>query len=118
MKYLFIAYLICIYLSIPGFINKAGYKFILGLIPGYNLYLLFKILEIPTSIMIVLLLGLLFLVNKVFVITLIFLPFLLADAFSKKYSMPILGLLLPFIVFPYLAYSNNTSYNYNAMENK
>lgn len=111
---LVIIYLIVLYISIPGLLSKAGYNFFLGLIPIYNVYLLLKVLEIPLSIIITLVLGLIFLNNNVYVLTLIFifLPFILADAYSKGKILSIIGLILPIIVFPYLAYAPSALYTY------
>jgi hypothetical protein len=116
MLNLVIIYLIVLYISIPGLLNKAGYNFFLGLIPIYNVYLLFRVLEIPLSIIITLLLGLIFLNNNVYVLTLIFvfLPFILADAYSKGKVISIVGLILPMIVFPYLAYAPSALYTYSS----
>lgn len=115
MTNLLIIYLIVLYISLPGLLNKAGYNFFLGLIPIYNVYLLFRVLEIPISIIITLVLGFIFLNNNIFVLTLIFifLPFILADAYSKGTVVSILGLILPVIIFPYIAYAPSAIYTYN-----
>ena len=43
IKILIIVYIISFYLSLPGFFSKAGYNSLSGLIPIYNLYILFQI---------------------------------------------------------------------------
>ena len=45
IKILIIVYITSFYLSLPGFFSKAGYNSLSGLIPIYNLYILFQILE-------------------------------------------------------------------------
>ena len=52
IKILIIVYIISFYLSLPGFFSKAGYNSLSGLIPIYNLYILFQILEIKPIIVI------------------------------------------------------------------
>ena len=54
IKILIIVYITSFYLSLPGFFSKAGYNSLSGLIPIYNLYILFQILEIkPITLIII-----------------------------------------------------------------
>lgn len=103
---LLLIYFICFYLSLPGFFARAGYRPITGLIPIYNICILFMILKINPILIAVLGLGLIFLPCRMFVATLIiiFLPFLIADAYSDNLKIAILTFLLPFIMYPVLAY--------------
>ena len=107
--------LISLLVAMPGFIKKAGYKFIDGLIPGYNIYLFFTILEFPPILLIILALGLIFLPDRMFVATLFcaLFPFLINDAYGKGKFSSLLTLFLPFIMYPYLGYFNGIyCYNY------
>jgi hypothetical protein len=110
IKILLIAYLVTFYLSLPGFFSKAGYSAYKGLIPIYNVYILLEILNIKPLLLILISLGLIFLEDRMYFITLIFvfMPFMLADAYDKKLITGILGLCLPFIIFPAIAYGNST----------
>lgn len=110
IKILLIAYLITFYLSLPGLFSKAGYSAYKGLIPIYNLYILFEILNIKPLFILLMGIGLIILEDRMFIITFLFtiMPFTIADAYDKKLLTGILGLCLPFIVFPYIAYINGT----------
>ena len=88
IKVLIIIYILSFYLSLPGFFSKAGYNALSGLIPIYNLYILFQILEISPILLIIISLGLIFSPDRSFFGTLIFvfMPFILADAYEKGKS--------------------------------
>lgn len=114
--------LICILsllISIPGFIKKAGYSFISGLIPGYNLYLFFSIIEFPIFLLIGISLGLIFAPDRMFFLTLlcILLPFIVNDAYGKGKISGVFTLFLPFIMYPVLAYFTGF-YGYDVIEAK
>ncbi len=110
IKILLIAYLVTFYLSLPGLFSKAGYSAYKGLIPIYNIYILIEILNIKPIFLLILSLGLIFLEDRMYIITLIFvfMPFMIADAYDKKFITGLLGLFLPFFVIPYIAYANST----------
>lgn len=110
LKILIIAYLVTFYLSLPGLFSKAGYSAYKGLIPIYNIYILMEILNINSLFLILLSLGLIFLEDRMYIITFlfVFMPFMIADAYDKKFFMGLLGLILPFLVIPYIAYFNST----------
>ena len=118
MKYIVLAYFIILYLSLPGLVSKAGYSLKEGLIPGYNVYILLTILEINPFLLIILSLGLIFLPQRMFIATLLFVffPFLLCDAYSRGIIFSILTLICPFIMFLVLAYAPNCDYLYNVEE--
>ena len=111
--------LISLLIALPGFINKAGYSLWKGFIPGYNIYLFFRIIEFPPILLIFIALGLIFLPDRVFAITLLFvlLPFITSDAFSKGKVFGFITLLLPFIMYPYLGYLCGIYY-YDTFDNK
>ena len=106
IKVLIIIYILSFYLSLPGFFSKAGYNALSGLIPVYNLYILFQILEISPILLIIISLGLIFSPERSFFGTLIFIfmPFILADAYDKGKITGFLCLIFPFIFYPILAY--------------
>lgn len=114
IKYILIVYLVSIYLSLPGLFSKAGYNALLGLIPIYNIYILIQILEINPILLILLSLGLIFLPIRMFFATLmlIFLPFIIADAYDKKMIFGVLGLIIPFLIFPLIGYVSG-AYRYD-----
>lgn len=114
VKILLLIYLISIVISIPGLLNKAGYSMLQGLIPFYNIYLLIELLEINPLLLIVLSLLIIFLPDRLLIITmiLIFLPFIIADAYDKGIIIGLLSLILPFIFLPYIAYLGGC-YRYN-----
>ncbi len=114
IKILIIVYIISFYLSLPGFFSKAGYNSLSGLIPIYNLYILFQILEINPIILIIISLGLIFSPDRAYFGTLlfIFIPFMLADAYDKGKVIGLLCFLFPFIFYPLLAYFTGT-YRYD-----
>jgi len=118
MKYIVLAYFIILYLSLPGLVSKAGYSLKEGLIPGYNVYVLLTILEVNPFLLIILSLGLIFLPQRMFIATLLFVffPFLLCDAYSRGIIFSILTLICPFIMFLVLAYAPNCDYLYNVEE--
>lgn len=99
-------YFICFYISLPGFFYKAGYKPLQGLIPIYNLYILCVILKIPPLLLAILGLGLILLPCRMFIATLIiiFLPFIIADAYSDNFKVSILTAIIPMLMYPILAY--------------
>lgn len=98
--------LISLFIAIPGFINKAGYSFFKGLIPGYNIYLFLSLIEFPPILLILMALGLIFLPDRMFVLTLIcvILPFMVNDAYGGKKIGSLLTLFLPFLMYPVIAY--------------
>ena len=110
IKILLIAYLVTFYLSLPGLFSKAGYSAFKGLNPIYNIYILFEILNIKALFVILLGLGLIFLEDRMFIPTFLFtiLPFTISDAYDHKLFMGILALVLPFFIYPYIAYFNGT----------
>ena len=114
IKLFFILYGISLYLSIPGFLSKAGYSAITGLIPVYNIYLLFQLLEINPILILLLGLGLVFLPFRGVIATIIFIffPFLVCNAYSKGLVYSFFCLILPFILFPTTAYYLGT-YRYD-----
>lgn len=114
IKYIVIAYIISIYISLPGLLSKAGYNALLGLIPIYNIYILVQILEIHPILLLILSLGLIFLPDRAYIMTLIclFIPFIIADAYDKGIIYGIICCVLPFIFIPYLAYFTG-AYRYN-----
>ena len=99
-------YLITFYLSIPGFIKKAGYNPLLGLIPVVNVYCLLRALEINPIFLIIISLLLIFLPDRAFVVTsiVIFLPFMISDCYEDNLIYSFLALVIPFIMYPYIAY--------------
>lgn len=110
VKILLIAYLATFYLSLPGLFSKAGYSAYKGLIPIYNIYILIEILNIKPLFLMLLGLGLIFLEDRMYIITFlfVFMPFMIADAYDKKFFTGLLALILPFFVIPYIAYFNST----------
>ena len=111
--------LISLLISIPGFIKKAGYSFFKGLIPFYNIYLFFSIIEFPPVLLMLLALGLIFLPDRMFIATLlcVLLPFLVNDAFGKGKISSLFTLVLPFVMYPYLGYLSGV-YCYDVSEGK
>lgn len=111
--------LISLLIAIPGFINRAGYSFIKGLIPFYNIYLFLSLLEFSPFILILISLGLIFLPDRAFFVTFLFvlLPFMVSDAFGKGKICGFLTLILPFIMYPFLGYIGGT-YAYDVREGK
>jgi len=110
IKIIVIFYLVSLYISIPGLIGKASYNWLLGWIPIINIYLLVKVLDINPILLIVLSLFIIFLPERTFIVTMIviFLPFLLADCYEDNMIYGLLGLIIPFIIFPYIAYFHGT----------
>lgn len=106
MNNLLLITLIVIYCSIPGYLMKAGYSLLKGLIPVYNVFTLFKVLEIN--------LGLLFIIagfivipySREFTLTLlyIFLPFIICHAYGKPVILGLVGIIFPFVFYPVMAY--------------
>lgn len=111
--------LLSLLIALPGFINKAGYSFYKGLIPGYNLYLFFTLLEFSPILLGLLGLGMVFLPDRAFVATFLFvlLPFMVSDAYGRGKLFGLLILVLPFIMYPLLGYFLGT-YAYDMKEGK
>ncbi len=101
-----ILYLVSLYLSIPGFIKKAGYNPLLGLIPIVNIYCFIRTLDINPIFLIIISLLLIFLPDRAFIVTsiVIFLPFMVVDCFEDKLIYSFLTLVIPFVMYPYIAY--------------
>ena len=101
-----IVYILSLYLSIPGFIGKAGYNWLLGFIPFVNLYYLVLTLKIEPILLI--LVGILLIVfpERILIGTCIvmFLPFMIADCFETDLFYSFGCLILPFIFYPFIAY--------------
>lgn len=99
-------YLVTLYLSIPGFIKKAGYHPLLGLIPVVNVYCLLRALEINPIFLIIISLLLIFLPDRAFIVTsiVIFLPFMIVDCYEDNLLYSFLALVIPFVMYPYIAY--------------
>lgn len=102
----YLIFYITLYICIIGFNHRAENKFILGLIPIYNIYLFFKIIGLSPIILVISILLLIFNETRMMVVTFytIFLPFIIADAYGKNFIYGLLGLILPFLIFPYLAF--------------
>ena len=108
IRIIVIIYLISLYISIPGLVNKAGYKFYYGLIPIVNIYFLFKVLKLNPILIIIFSLLLIFCPFRELFATMfvIFLPFMIGDAYESNLLYSFLGLVIPFIIFPIVAYLN------------
>lgn len=102
----FITIFLVFYLSLAGFLNKAGYKFWYGFIPIYNIYLFFKVLKINPALLLILGLGLIFLKDRMFIATLIyiFLPFIISYTYNKNILVGFLTLIFPQVMLPFIAY--------------
>lgn len=113
LKTIFILSVIALYVSLPGFFNKAGYNSFKGLIPIYNIYILMDIIKINPIILLIIGVGLITPIRILFatVIT-IFIPFIISDAYDKNILIGILTLLIPFIMYPLIAYKIGV-YRYN-----
>lgn len=98
--------LICIAISIPGYIAKSGIKWWKGIIPIVNIYYFLKGLRISPWLLMVLALGLILLPDRLFILTIIcvFASFIIADTYGHGKKTGFLGLILPFIIYPWLAY--------------
>ncbi len=112
--YIYVSILV-IYLSICGLLKKAGYNWYLGLIPIYNLVLLFKVLEIHPIIIFVI--GILLIVLEdrlfIFITCLMILPFIISDAYGENILIGLGILFLPIIFLPLLAFKLGI-YDYNS----
>lgn len=102
--------LICLMISIPGYIAKSGESWWKGIIPIVNIYYFLKGLKISPILLIVLALGLIFLPDRLLVLTImcVFSPFIVTDAYGHGKIVGALGLILPFIIYPWLAYVSGT----------
>lgn len=110
-------YLIILFISIPGFLKKAGIKFYYGLIPIVNIYFFFKALRINPILLIIYGLLLIFTPFKDLLATIlvVFLPFLIMDAYEDNLIISFISLVVPFITFPVVAYYHG-DYNYGGDE--
>ena len=81
-----ILYVLGLFLSIPGFLRKAGVKFYYGLIPIVNIYFFFKVLKINPIMLIIFGASLAFLPIRDLLMTIfiIFLPFMIMDAYERN----------------------------------
>lgn len=106
IKTIVIAYCIVLYLSIPGFIGKAGYNWLLGFIPFLNIYLFIRVLNIKPILLI--LIGILLIISpfRSFIATamIVYLPFMIGDCYETNLTYSFLGLIMPFFIFPFIAY--------------
>ena len=90
-----------------GFINLSGVPFWRGIIPVVNVYYLSKSLQINLVYIIILTLCIIFLPIRMLFVTMIFviLPFALSYTYGGGFFGGLFGIFLPFIVYPYLAFS-------------
>lgn len=102
--------LICIFISIPGYVSKNGIKWWKGLLPIINIYYFLKGLKISPFLLIILAFGLILLPDRLLILTImcIFSPFIIADTYGKGKIIGFLGLIFPFFVYPWLAYLSGT----------
>ena len=110
MNKLIIIYFIIIYLSLPGYFSKANYPFWKALIPIYNIYILFEILQFNKGILLIIL-GFIFIpYTRIFTLTAlyVFMPSLIAKAYDKNFIFGILGIVLPFVFYPLISYFPST----------
>ena len=110
MNKLLIIYFIIIYLSLPGYFVKANYSFWKALIPIYNIYILFEILQFNKSILLIIL-GFIFIpYTRIFTLTTlyVFMPSLIAKAYNKNFIIGILGIIFPYIFYPFISYFPST----------
>ena len=97
---------IAFYLSLCGFLAKAGHPFWKGLIPIYNLSLFLSQLNIEPITLIILGLLLIFLPDGMLFVTLmyVFFPFIVSYGYGKGFFVGILALIFPFVMYPLLAF--------------
>ncbi len=102
----FVIGIISFYLSLVGFASKAGHPFWYGLIPIFNLAIFFYDIEINPILLVLFGLGLIFLPDPMILVTCIyiFMPFLVSEAYGKGIGWGIVGLFMPFIIYPVIAY--------------
>lgn len=106
MNKLIIIYFIIIYLSLPGYFVKANYSFWKALIPIYNIVILFEILHFNKNILLIIL-GFIFIpYTRIFTLTAlyVFMPSLIAKAYDKNFIFGIIGILFPYIFYPFISY--------------
>lgn len=98
--------LISLFLSIPGFVRKAGIPSWKAFIPILNVYYFFKLTKISPILLILLSLGLIFWEERLFILTVmcIFFPFILSETYGYGKKIGFLGLIAPFVIYPWLAY--------------
>ena len=106
MTNLFLIIIIIIYLSIPGFLVKAGKPFYMGLIPIYNIYLFYKVIDVELGLLLILIGLSIIPYTSSFVLTMvyIFTPFIVCHAYSKNLLFGILGVIFPFVFYPLVGY--------------
>ena len=106
IKIICLSYLLILHFSIAGFVSKGGYNYFLGLIPIYNLYILFNLLDIPFYVFFILSLLIVFLPERMFIITalIVFLPFLIGEYYEEKMIYSFCMLIIPYVFYPYVAY--------------
>ena len=97
---------IVFFISLCGLLAKAGYPFWYGLIPIYNLALLFIILDIKPILLIILGILLIVLPERTLIATMIyiFMPFLISFAYGHGFFVGLLTLLFPIIMYPLIAF--------------
>lgn len=112
LKYYLIILILIFLISYFGIFIKSGRKIWEALIPGYNIYILFRILDLHIFLFITLTVLILFpITSKFFILlTLINFPFILADAFGYKLIYGFLILIFPIIFLPYVVYKGTYVY--------
>lgn len=113
---------VILFISYIEIFLKANRKIWEALIPFYNIYVFTKIIDIHIIIVIILAILILFpLTSKFFLLLVIInLPFILADAFGYSMVYGFLGLVLPIIFIPIIAFKGTYLYdtsNVNLEEN-
>ena len=98
--------LVCLIISIPGFISKSGEPWWKGIIPIVNIYYFLKGLKLSPILLMVLALGLICLPDRLLILTImcIFFPFIVTDAYGHGKIVGLLGLIFPMLIYLWLAY--------------
>lgn len=113
MKYYFITLFLIVLISYLGIFIKTERKIWEALVPGYNIYILFKILDLHIFLFISLIILILIPITSKFFILLIVvnLPFIISDAFGYKLFYGFLILLFPIFFLPYVVFKGTYIYS-------
>jgi hypothetical protein len=113
MNYYYILHILILFISFIIYFLKSHRKIWESLIPGYNIYIFFKLLDIPLAILIMLGIFIIIPITRLFFtcLTIIYIPFILADSLglSKKYAL--LSLVFPIIFVPFMIYKGSYVYD-------
>ena len=118
MKMYIIINIITFYISLFFLLRKSALNFIQSIVPGLNIYYLFKVIKFNIYLLIVFIAGIILLPIKNLFLTIIYilLPIYISYFYGMGIHSALFTIVLPFIGYPFMAYKgfyNDIEFKYN-----